>query len=188
MNTLTVQDFIKVFEKLGYQVKRAEEGKPYHLNIVGIRNRFSRVNQYNDSINIYYEGLRGWVHTSYTATTYPGSPSLLKPINPKGSAILVPGQYEYKKGKHKGKYDALVQAEPVTVYRDNTRDLIYNLENKETGFFGINIHRASFGARVIGPDSYGCQVIKDGFNDFMSYIDKSLSFRENSFTYSLIEL
>lgn len=188
MPTLTSKNFIKLFEVLNYPVLRKEEGEPYNLNIVGVRNKFSRVNHFDDSINIYYEGEHEWVHKEYQATTYPGIPSLLKPVNFKGSAILMPGQYSYKKGKHKGKYEALVQDGPVTVYRDNTKDLIYNLVNTESGYFGINIHKASFGAKLVGPESYGCQVIKEGFEDFMGLINKSLEFRENKFTYTLVEI
>lgn len=188
MTTLTSQNFIQLFEFLGYPILREDGFKPYNLNIVGARNRFARTNYFDDSINVYYQKETQWVHEQYVASTYPGSPSLLKPVNSKGAAILVPGQYSYKKSKHKNKYDALVQDGPVTVYRDNNKDLIYNFDNKETGFFGINIHRASFGAKVVGPDSYGCQIIREGFDSFMSLIDKALHFRENKFTYTLIEI
>lgn len=188
MITLPVQAFLKLFENLNYPVKTKEEFKPYNLNIVGVRNRFGRVNHFDDSINIYYESNEGWVHEEFQASTYPGAPSLLNPINSKGTAILKPGQYTYRKGLHKGKYPALVQLEPVTVYRDNTKDLVYNLTREETGFFGINIHRASFGAKLVGPNGAGCQVIKEGFDKFMSIIDKAFSFRENKFTYTLVEI
>jgi len=188
MITLSTEQFLKVFELLEYSVAREVPNKPYNLNIVGVRNSFGRVNHFDDSINIYYEQDGKWVHQAFKATTYPGIPSLLKPINPKGSAILKTGQYQYKKGKHKGQYDALVQHGPVTVYRDNNRDLIYNSLNEETGFFGINIHKASLYTKVVGPDSYGCQVIKEGFDNFMSVINRSLNYRENKFTYTLVEI
>jgi len=80
------------------------------------------------------------------------------------------------------------QAGPVTVYRDNNRDLVYNSVNEESGFFGINIHKASLYTKFVGPDSYGCQVIKEGFDNFMSIINSSLNYRENRFTYSLVEI
>lgn len=67
-------------------------------------------------------------------------------MNPKGTAILAPGQYQssHKIGLHRGKYKALVQHRPVTVYRDNNKDSKYDLEptKKDTGIFGINIHKA----------------------------------------------
>jgi len=188
MTTLLPDQFLKVFELLEYSVAREIPNKPYNLNIVGVRSSFGRVNYFDDSINIYYEKEGKWVHRAFMATTYPGKPSLLKPINTKGSAILKPGQYQYKKGKHKGQYDALVQAGPVTVYRDNNRDLVYNSVNEESGFFGINIHKASLYTKFVGPDSYGCQVIKEGFDNFMSIINSSLNYRENRFTYSLVEI
>ena len=190
MVTLTPYNFINFFTKLGYTILNEERYKPYNLNIVGIRNRFGRVNYFDDSINIYYQENSGWVHKTFQATTLPGTPSLLKPMNPKGSAILKPGQYRYKKGKHKGKYEALVQADYVTVYRDNNKNLVYDIDHRteESGMFGINIHKASLGAKLVGPESYGCQVIKEGFDEFMELINKSLNFRENSFLYSLVEI
>ena len=44
-------------------------------------------------------------------------------MNYKGVAILKPGQYKksHKIGKHQGKYEALCQQNPVTVYRDKSR-------------------------------------------------------------------
>ena len=68
-------------------------------------------------------------------------------MNSKGVAILKPGQYlkSHKLRLHGGKYLALGQQNPLTVYRDNNRDDNYDLnESKtDTGLFGINIHRAS---------------------------------------------
>ena len=57
------------------------------------------------------------------------------------------GQYRksHKLRLHAGKYMALGQQNPVTVYRDNDRDHNYDLDESktETGLFGINIHRAT---------------------------------------------
>lgn len=181
---------MNLFSQLNYPVLREERHKPYNLNIVGIRDKCGKPNYFDDTINIYYEEHEKWVHKIYEATTFPGTPSLLKPKNTKGAAILKAGQYSYKKGKHKGEYDALVQGGPVTVFRDNNKDLVYDLDKltEETGFFGINIHKASFLAKVVGPESCGCQVVKSDFEGFMNLINRSLNFRENNFTYTLVEI
>lgn len=190
MITLTPQNFIALMEDRGYPVLTEEVFKPYHLNIIGYRNRFGRVNYFDDTISVYFQKDGKWVQHDFPATTLPGSPSLLKPMSLKGSAILKPGQYKYALGMHKGKYPALVQNGPVTVYRDNNRNLLYDLDRRteETGLFGINIHKASLGAKIVGSESYGCQVIKEGFDRFMSLINSSLRYRDNKFTYTLVDI
>ncbi len=190
MRTLTPDEFLELFQYLGYSVNRLEKNKPLNLNIVGVRGSTSRVNYFDDSINIYYEDDLGWNHYTYEATTSPGEPALLNLTNKEGTAILKAGQYLYQKGLHKGQYEALVQKGPVTVYRDSNKDLVYDKDARylESGFFGINIHKASLFSKFVGPDSSGCQVIKSGFDSFMDLINESLKFRENKFVYTLVEV
>lgn len=72
-----------------------------------------------------------------------------------GMATLAVGRWRYRPGIHNQSkdpalhphYEALVQADRVTVHRDGGRD--------ETGFFGINIHRG--GTTV--TSSEGCQTV-----------------------------
>lgn len=70
-----------------------------------------------------------------------------------GIAVLAPGVWRYKVGTHglsrpvAERYEALVQAEKVTVIRDD--------RGPDTGWFGINIHRG--GRTTTG--SLGCQTI-----------------------------
>jgi len=85
-------------------------------------------------------------HVAFTANT---DPSVFRP----GIASLVPGVWRYKIGTHglsrpkPQRYPALVQAAPVTVARDGGA--------RETGWFGINIHRGSRHS----TSSEGCQTI-----------------------------
>jgi hypothetical protein len=99
----------------------------------------------------------------YPATTTPGPAFMVKSyrnlmasrgnpsgINPKGLAIIQPGVYTYKLGKHKGKEDALIQSEPVKVHRYNPVDSpsqatfkTLSPGNEENGQFGINIHQGA---------------------------------------------
>ena len=122
---------------------------PYFLNLFAIRDE-SNVNKFNDTLVVYWFDENKTVHTyspSKGFTTDPGYRSLTAPINSKGCAILKEGWYRrlWVKGLHKGKYSALVQANPCTVYRDNDKDkeLDMNTTKTETGLFGINMHRAS---------------------------------------------
>ena len=69
----------------------------------------------------------------------------------RGMASLESGMWlVYQFDKHKGKYLALCQRSgPVTVVRDG------NPPYKDTGYFGINIHRGGF----TSTSSEGCQTI-----------------------------
>ena len=171
----------------------------YNLNIVGIRNSETgdRVtNKFDDCITVSFKTKKyGWHFSCYKATTDPGQHWVANLLNPKGTAILVPGQYRgsHVIGYHQGKYKALRQVKPLPVYRDSNKDMIYDWkpETIQTGLFGINIHRASkWGvSKLIDRWSAGCQVIASthDFNDFMITAEKSSLIWGNSFTYTLIE-
>lgn len=167
--------------------------RPNYLTIVGVRNVQARPNHYDDVILVSYKDSKGGRNLrTYTATTLPGTPALLKPINPKGTAVMVPGVYKdcYSLGLHKGKYLALVQSGKVKVWRDNDKDALPEKTlYVDEGFFGINIHRASLRDKLVGADSAGCQVIKS-YSEFEEFIDLCLLHRArwgNKFTYTLVE-
>ena len=70
---------------------------------------------------------------------------------------------EYCPGLHRGRYRALVQVNPCTVIRDANRDAILDYDGpRETGLFGINLHRAAArgSTLTVGPHSAGCQVVQ----------------------------
>jgi hypothetical protein len=192
--TLNCKDFLDVMNRNGYKVFRHKPGG-LNLNIVGVRNLRGRVNSFDDTIAVFYENvLGGWSSAYFAATTMPGTPSLLRPVSDSGTAILVPGQYlsSYCIGLHRDEYEALVQCKPVKVYRDTDKDAAFDLEESsiEEGMFGINIHRASFAAKVVGADSAGCQVIKtrDDYKHFMTLCKMSSVLMGNEFTYTLVEI
>lgn len=186
-------DFEKLFKAKGYSYFTKGD---YNLNIIGIRSSEKEVtNKYDDCLVLIYHTQAGWRRCIYSITTDPGLKSIKNPINSKGTAILVPGQYKgtYKIDKHKGKYDALCQRnKPVKVYRDGNLDNIYdfNPNSIETGLFGINIHRSSEFAITSKIDGYsaGCQVFSNPkeFRAFMILVKKSARTYGNCFTYTLI--
>jgi hypothetical protein len=114
-----------------------------------------------------------------------------------GVAVLKEGQYKgsHKIRKHQGRYEALGQQRPVTVYRDANKDGTYDLsdDNTQTGLFGINIHRATkyAGKKSSQVDKWsaGCQVIaaNDDWTLFMKIMRKARDTWSNNFTYTLIE-
>jgi len=170
--------------------------KPYQLNIVGLRSKSVKSNSFDDEIHVFYTQPNGkWNYHIYPATTDPGTFWLNNPSYPQGTAILAQGQNldAYKIGRHKGKYEALVQHKSVTVIRDYDRDAVLDFDNgiKEKGNFGINIHRAesSGSTKFIDRYSAGCQVFKnaDEFYVFMQLCRNHAKLYGNSFSYTLID-
>lgn len=175
------------------------ESGDYDLNIVSFRNQKTGhkvTNQFDDLLTLTYREKGNWIVKEYPVTVDPGKKPMENPINKKGCAILVPGQYRstYTVRLHANKYEALCQKsdKPVKVYRDNSKDTIYNLDPStiESGIFGINIHRSSLSgeSNTVDDWSEGCTVFKRmrDFNEFMLIINKSKEIYGNSFTYTLI--
>ena len=186
-------NFEKLFKAKGYVW--FTKGN-YNLNIVGVRsnNNNKVTNQYDDILIVDYNTGNGHKRVCYTITTEPGKYYMQNLGNPKGTAILVPGQYRgcWQIGLHRGKYKALCQRKAVKVYRDNNKDMIYNMTPKsiDKGIFGINIHRSNKTCICDTIDKYsaGCQVFNDPveFNAFIRLCEKQKELYGNSFTYTLI--
>ncbi len=160
------------------------EGGEYNLNIVGIRNSSTGnkvTNAFDDKLVVAYQVAGAWVIKEYPITTDNGG----------GTARLVCNQYRgsHAIGLHQGKYEALRQVAPVTVYRDFTKDGIYQTDKTETGVFGINIHKAGVDSTRVDDWSHGCQVFKRvaDFNEFMLLAKKAAALHGNRFSYTLIE-
>lgn len=189
----TLKDIVRSAEKLGYSIDK----RPNKLNIIGVRNS-NAVNQerFDDKIAyFYYENSGLLVGKVVPATTDPSTLWLKDPMNPSGAAILKSGEYKdsYAIGLHRGSYEALVQVKPVTVIRDNDRDLFINyFSTTQTGLYGINIHKSSKGKNnenIIGLDSAGCQVFQNvpDFMDMMRLAQVSRKQYGNVFSYILID-
>ena len=188
----TTYNFEKLFKDKGYAW--FTKGS-YNLNIIGIRSNNNKVtDKYDDILVVDYNTDNGHKRVCYTITTEPGKYYMQNLCNPKGAAILVPGQYRgcWQIGLHRGKYKALCQRKAVKVYRDNNKDLIYNMTPKsiDKGIFGINIHRSNKTCICDTIDKYsaGCQVFNDPveFNAFMRLCETQRKFYGNTFTYTLI--
>tara|TARA_R110000824_G_scaffold26882_3_gene91887 strand:- start:305 stop:892 length:588 start_codon:yes stop_codon:yes gene_type:complete len=182
-------------EYLGHRV--FDGGHAYNLNIVGIRAHETRAGSFDDLITVTYRQVKNgpWITEHYQATTDPSAYWLNNPMAYGGTAILKTGQWRgcFELGKHRGKYEALTQAKPVTVHRDNTLDDILDFTTETAhGLFGINIHRAGERSTQVGKWSAGCQVIAAArdFQQFMdlahAQIDSHPSW-PSRFTYTLIK-
>lgn len=174
----------------------------YKLNIWGVRSTTEIPNKFDDELHVFFKVPIGqtkfteWKHFVFKCTTDPGTYWLKNPMNPKGTAMLVPNQYvdAYKIDKHRGKYYALCQRlNKVEVIRDYNRNAILDFYNgtKEKGMFGINIHRArKTGVTYeIANHSAGCQVFQKArdFEFFMKLCEMHKRVHGNKFTYTLID-
>ena len=175
------------------------ENGDYNVNIVGIRNMATgtRVtNKFDDHITISFKDEGEWKFHCFECTTDPGDDWMDDPMNSKGTAILVPGQYRgsHKLRLHQGRYLALGQQKNVKVYRDRDKDGHYdfNPDTIDEGLFGINIHRATKYAgktsTYVDKWSAGCQVIasNDNWHTFLDICQTARDKWNNNFTYTLL--
>ena len=197
MSCYSRQQIENAVKKLGYNWFEAGN---YNVNIVGVRNSETEnkvTNKFDDCLTVSYKVNNEWQFHCYKCTTDPGTHCFENVARKEGVAVLKPGQYKssHKLRLHAGKYLALGQQRPVTVYRDNNRDDNYDLDdnNTQTGLFGINIHRATgrSGKTSTQVDKWsaGCQVIasNDDWHEFLDICQTARDVWSNNFTYTLIE-
>ena len=176
--------YCQVMKKKGYAF--FDRDKPYNLNIIGVRRVENAIpNKFDDTIVVIYrERVEGpWTVFTADITTDPGQYWLMHPINVEGTAILVPDQYRgvYKRDLHQGKYEALCQ-------RGGNRRHDMSDDKIDTGFFGINIHKAGRASVQVDKWSAGCQVFAKSadFAEFMDLTEEAEKRYGNSFTYTLL--
>lgn len=193
MKQLAAEELKRTFEKFGYKIDT--------FQLVGIRSTADAPDKFDDLIGVFQfvdgKPIVNW----FTGTTNPGVHWLKNFMNPKGTAVLMPGVHEncWVLGKHQGKYEALVQYAPVTVFRDKNRnnksEIRSDVKLKEgqkpildRGLFGINIHRANEKAisMIIDKWSAGCQVLNNP-KDFAQLLEMCKKSGKKTFTYVLFE-
>lgn len=127
-------------------------------NLIVQRSPSRQAGEMDDLISVVrLNSLGAWCEVAWACSADPGRYYLRNPENPRGAAILAPGQYRaaYELGKHKGR-DALRQVAPVTVRRDGDRDELLEPGAPDTGLFGVHVHDdAGLGAEA----SAGCVVM-----------------------------
>ena len=189
---ISVASLLAAMENAGHKVFTSE----LSVNLIGVRNTNTRANSFNDVFCVLYMKDGEWQLQQYKCTTDPGIYYRKHPCNVDGTAVVVPGQYRgvWTFGYHQGKYPALVQNKPITVFRDDNEDELVDTDEKQvqqTGYFGINCHRASASheSKQVDKWSAGCQVFAnpDDFDAFIALCRESAKHFGNTFTYTLLE-
>ena len=114
----------------------------------------------------------------WEGTTEPGDFWTIHPMNPKGAARIAFNQYKaWAVGTHHAgspsAHEALVQAEPLSVFRDLDKDFQRTGDRLDTGLFAINQHWGYDAPQGdLGRTSAGCLVgrTKNGHRQFMTLI------------------
>jgi hypothetical protein len=191
---LTTKNLRSVMSKKEYRF--FDGNKKLNINLVGVRRNNAGTNKFDDFMVVMYKdkNLKP-VCNVYAITTDPGEHWLKNPLNPKGTAVLVPGQYRgaWKIGKHQGKYKALVQRKPVAVWRDNNQDSTIDyseFHSQDIGYHGINIHRSNpyTESYLVNKWSAGCQVFKavEDYEEFLDLCEQSAALYGGTFSYTLL--
>jgi len=190
---LTYDQVRDMYAKAGYRFY--DSGK-FNVNIFGVRNDLA-VDLWNDTIGIAYRDENNTPQVKlYAGTTKPGLFYLKNKLgNIKGTFILKPGYYSkcWIIGKHKGEYEALVQAGPgvFTGWRDGDSDGQFDMTGPlHTDVAGLNLHTTSHlrGSAVrVGAYSASCQVIQKTkeHTDLMALVKRSADIYGNHFSYAL---
>lgn len=205
---LSWDDLEKILEKNNFDSK-IDFSK---YNIVAIRNflavKKNYPNRFTDLLVLMSPEKEKKV-SYFPATTVPGETFLLQKtrnwyiangnansINPKGLAIVQPGVYSFKVGKHRGSYEALVQNGSVTVDRyspleseNKAKFTTYSPGKSERGNFGINIHRGRSSGTTPSVDTHsaGCFVVQDS-KDFSTLLSKIKKSGQKEINVALVEL
>ena len=190
MNHPTLDNVQDAMVRKGYAWFTGHES----INLVGIRHPDERSNKFNDWMTCTWcDDYGHWTFRRWPCTTDPGVYYRENPLNVRGSAIMAPGQYRgaYTLGTHKG-YNAIVQAKPVSVWRDNNKDETLDWDGvTSTGLYGLNIHRAHASRTSGNVDrwSAGCQVLANphDYAELLAIVRRSCSRYGDHFTYTLLE-
>lgn len=125
---------------------------------------------------------------NWEATTEPGTHYTINPMNNLGAARIAFGQYKaWQVGTHWGSgaepHEALVQASPISVYRDKNKDFIRTGDKLYTGNFEINQHYGfDFPRNDISFAGAGCLVGRErkSHRDFMALIKQDKRYKLNN--------
>lgn len=119
---------------------------------------------------------------NWEATTEPGDYYTIHPMNTKGAARIAFGQYKaWQVGfhGHHDTHEALIQVEPISVYRDYNKDYKRTGDFLDTGLFGVNQHWGyDMPVTKVYNASAGCLVgrSRDSHRAFMKLVKSDLRY------------
>ena len=148
----------------------------YDMNIIGARNPEPRHNEFDDLLHVVYKKENRFVERIFPCTIDAGKHYMENPARRDGTAVLMhPYQYRsaFTFGKHRGKYDCLVQRFAIPVWREKggTMDIDEFLPSEA---HAIQIHRSSSSETSTQVDKWsaGCIALQTGFSKFMELCRK----------------
>jgi hypothetical protein len=140
-------------------------------------------NQFNDRRMVIRIGGDGVpkIEGSWEGTTEPGRQYTEHPLNRRGAARVAFGQHKaWSTGDYHG-WESLLQAAPISVYRDLAEN--YRREGAaDVGEFGIHQHRGyDLPKNDIGPSSAGCLIgrTNNGHREFMALVKTDARYLAN---------
>lgn len=147
-------------------------------------------NRFNDLRVVFTIGVDGRPNLDgsiWEGTTEPGRFWTMNAMSAKGAARIAFNQYKaWVVGTHHPEtpaaHEALVQAEPISVYRDLNKDFKRTGDQLDTGLFAINQHWGYDASKDdIGRTSAGCLVgrTRDGHRKFMSFVKDDPRYKAN---------
>lgn len=186
---IATKTLLDTMKRLDYPTFKGD----WNLNLIGVRSNNRDANQFNDVLCVLFQ-VDGKQHCyQFDMTADPGVYYRENPINVDGTSQLVPGHYPacWQIGAHRGQYKALVQRGLMNVYRDNDlNDQLDDIDVVQSGYFGINLHRANPDRLSIQVDKWsaGCQVIADpvDFELLMALVKKSAQKYGDKLSYTLL--
>jgi hypothetical protein len=175
---------VKLFESHGYPLDLKE------VTLFGIRAKDWGIDEWTDTLGV----IHGDKLIFGAGTTKPGKSPLTKTdgVNKNGIFILRPNFYKncFQKGKHKGKYDALVQAGNVFEgWRDNDHDGQFDISaTLWKDVQGLNFHSTREDKTVVrvGDFSEGCQVVHL-WTKFQEIKNLAYESNQSLFSYALFQ-
>ena len=163
------------------------------LNIVAYRTKNRYIDNWDDYLTLtWIEHDKEQIKVFGEFTTDPGIYYMVsKLLNPLGCGILKKGQWKnmLTEGIHNSSYKALIQINPVTVYRDRNRDNFMDIDesNEYTGMYGVNLHHG-YSSTNVNNNSALCQVLrkKSDLDILMAQYTKHKSIYGSKIDYTLI--
>ena len=198
MTNITIQNLLAAYAKKGY--KLYDDGS---INIIGVRCTNEITDLWDDVICDLWKENGEWKLEVMEATTKPGAwqfdthnfPNVGGVI---GSALVKEGQYHsvwhYVAKGHFG-HDALMQLNPITIYRIQSKQYANSKMIEQNGMFGIDNHSVwncpdNYIFPTVHNWSEGCQVIANP-NEHEAHIGRiqnNVIAYGNAFSYTLFNI